>query len=139
MAAHAGERQCECHWGSAEELASLKVPDVELAPDLLRRTVWAMDWDDHASVLRRVLPQLATSMVAGDFDEDHDLAHLGEWFARSNWMQWSPDQTAAVWETVDHPLATQRLVDFVDDWGITLLSEDLPWPARYPMTSRSAS
>lgn len=46
MTAHADEVQCECHWGSAEELAMLKVPDVELAPDLLRRTVWAMDWDD---------------------------------------------------------------------------------------------
>jgi hypothetical protein len=62
MTAHADEIQCECHWGSEEELASLKVPDVELDPDLLRRTMWAPGWSDQASVLRRVLPQLAAEM-----------------------------------------------------------------------------
>ena len=51
--------------GSAEELAQLKVPDVELDPDLLCRTWRASDWDDHASVLRRILPQLATVLVKG--------------------------------------------------------------------------
>lgn len=59
MTARPDEHNCECHGGSAEELAQLKVPDVELDPDLLRRTWEASDWDDHASVLRRILPQLA--------------------------------------------------------------------------------
>ncbi|MFH8385529.1 hypothetical protein ACH4E7_32115 [Kitasatospora sp. NPDC018058] len=36
--AHPEEYNCECHWGSAEELALLKVPGTELDPDLLRRT-----------------------------------------------------------------------------------------------------
>ncbi|MEU4352937.1 hypothetical protein [Streptomyces sp. NPDC023838] len=40
MTARSDEAQCDCHWGSAEELALLKVPDVVLDPDLLRRT-----WD----------------------------------------------------------------------------------------------
>ena len=38
MTARSDEHNCECHWGSAEELALLKVPDLELEPDLLRRT-----------------------------------------------------------------------------------------------------
>ncbi|WP_020390260.1 hypothetical protein [Kribbella catacumbae] len=164
--AHADEIQCECHWGSAEELASLKVPDVVLDPDLLRRTVWATDWADQASVLRRVLPQLAVAMAEGGVD-DYDLPHLGEWIARGNWQQWPIDEAAAVgtfleawwvrsltspaalpahqaltlcggaagtvgpwlafWETLDHPLATQRLAELVDEWGLILLSDDLPW------------
>lgn len=169
MTAHPDEIQCECHWGSAEELASLKVPDVELSPDLLHRTVWAPDWDDQASVLRRVLPQLAATMAAGGIT-DYDVPHLGESISRANWQQWPTDQAAAVhafleawwahcltspvaipvhealalcteaagtvrpwlaiWETLDHPLATQRLAEFVDHEGLTLLSEDLPWPPR---------
>lgn len=38
MTARADEVQCDCHWGSPEELALLKTPDVGLSPDLLRRT-----------------------------------------------------------------------------------------------------
>lgn len=167
MTAHADEIQCECHWGSEGELASLKVPDVELDPDLLRRTMWAPDWDDQASILRRVLPQLAAAMVDGGVD-DYDLSHLGESIGRAHWQQWPTDQAAAVrtfleawwahcltsavappaheafalcteaagrvnlwlaiWETLDHPLATRRLAELVDEWGLTLLSDDLPWP-----------
>ena len=33
----------------------------------------------------------------------------------------------AIWGTLDHPLATQRLAELVDEWGLTLLSDDLPW------------
>ncbi|NUK12999.1 hypothetical protein HRW18_34570, partial [Streptomyces lunaelactis] len=65
MTAHPDERNCECHWGSAEELALLKVPDVELDPDLLRRTWQASDWDDSPSVMRRILPQFAAALVTG--------------------------------------------------------------------------
>jgi hypothetical protein len=167
MTAHPAEIQCECHWGSAEELASLKVPDVELDPDLLSRTLRAPDWDDQASVLRRVLPQLAVAMAAGGID-DYDLPYLGASIARGNWQHWPADQAVAVstflevwwarcltssdappvheafalcaeaagtvspwlaiWETLDHPLATQRLGGLVDEWGLNLLSDDLPWP-----------
>lgn len=37
MTAHPDENDCECHWGSAEDLAQLKAPDVELHPDLLHQ------------------------------------------------------------------------------------------------------
>lgn len=68
MTAHPDEHNCECHWGSAEELAQLKVPDTELDLDLLRRTWQAPDWNDHASVLRRILPQFATVLVKGSVE-----------------------------------------------------------------------
>ncbi|WP_435189846.1 hypothetical protein [Streptomyces sp. bgisy126] len=38
MTARSDEVQCDCHWGSEEELALLKVPDAVLDPDLLHRT-----------------------------------------------------------------------------------------------------
>ena len=97
MTARADEMNCECHWGSAEELASLKVPGVELEPDLLRRTWQAPDWRDHASVLRRILPQLAAALVNGGVN-DYNLEDLGDSLGRGKWQQWPGDQAAAVRE-----------------------------------------
>src|SRR5947209_2759041 len=98
MTAHPDEHNCECHWGSAEELALLKVPDVVLEPDLLRRTCWAPDWDDHASVLRRILPQLASALVAGSAGPLSDLEEVCRSIARGRWQEWPAEQAAAVGE-----------------------------------------
>ncbi|MGW4271683.1 hypothetical protein ACWEGQ_04800 [Streptomyces seoulensis] len=98
MTARGHETQCDCHWGSREELAQLKVPDVVLAPDLLRRTWNAPDWDDHGAVLRRVLPQLARALVGGPAEPRFGMADVGRSFARGHWRQWPADQSAAVWE-----------------------------------------
>ncbi|MER5888694.1 hypothetical protein ABT160_33120 [Streptomyces sp. NPDC001941] len=96
MTARPEEDNCVCHWGSAEELALLKVPDVPLDPDLLRRTWRAVDWDDHAAVLRRVLPQFARSLVDGRGARDVDPAEAGRSFARGRWREWPRRQAAAV-------------------------------------------
>jgi hypothetical protein len=101
MSARPDERNCECHWGSAEELAQLKVPDAELDPDLLRRTWGASDWDDHASVLRRILPQLATALVNGLVDAYFGLGEVGRSLARGEWQRWPPEQAAAVREFLE--------------------------------------
>ncbi|MFB6720027.1 hypothetical protein ACFCV3_07700 [Kribbella sp. NPDC056345] len=95
MTARADEMNCECHWGSAEELASLKVPDVELEPDLLRRTWQAPDWSDHAAILRRIMPQLTAALANGAVS-DYDLRDLGYSFSRGNWQQWPAEQAEAV-------------------------------------------
>jgi hypothetical protein len=81
MTARPDEHNCECHWGSAEELAQLKVPDVELDPSLLRRTWWASDWKDHASVLRRILPQLAAALVSNPVEPYSGIEEVGHSFA----------------------------------------------------------
>ncbi|MGW2512284.1 hypothetical protein ACWC0A_23385 [Streptomyces scopuliridis] len=65
MTAHPDEHNRECHRGSAEDLAQLKLPDTDLDPDLLQRRWQAIDWSDHASVLRRILAQFATTLVSG--------------------------------------------------------------------------
>ncbi|MFD9034518.1 hypothetical protein ACFVZW_25780 [Streptomyces sp. NPDC059567] len=98
MTAHPDESNCECHWGSAEELAQLKVPDAELDLDLLRRTWQAIDWSDHASVLRRILPQLASALVSGLVEPVFGLEDVGRSFAVGHWQQWPAEQAAAVEE-----------------------------------------
>ena len=98
MTAHPDEHNCECHWGSAQELSLLKTADVELEPDLLRRTWQAIDWTDHASVLRRILPQFAAVLVTGRAEPLFGLEEAGYSFARGRWQQWPDDHAASVHE-----------------------------------------
>ncbi|MEU7602066.1 hypothetical protein [Streptomyces sp. NPDC041003] len=98
MTARADEVQCDCHWGSAEELAQLKVPDTELDPDLLHRAWSAPDWHDHGAVLRRVLPQFARRLTAGLGVHAYAIDHVGVSFERGDWQQWPAEQSEAVRE-----------------------------------------
>ncbi|MFH9721859.1 hypothetical protein ACH4M4_02680 [Streptomyces sp. NPDC017254] len=96
--ARSDEVQCDCHWGSSEEVALLKVPDVELDPDLLHRTWTAVDWSDHGAVLRRILPQFAGALAAGRVEPLFGPYEVGQSFARGHWRQWPAHQAAAVRE-----------------------------------------
>ncbi|MFB7826557.1 hypothetical protein [Streptomyces hydrogenans] len=99
MTAHPDEYNCDCHWGSAEELARLKVADLELDLDLLHRTWQAPDWTDKAAVLRRILPQLASTLVTGRVAETYsDMETIGRAFAFGAWREWPAGQSAAVEE-----------------------------------------
>ncbi|MEU9085190.1 hypothetical protein [Streptomyces sp. NPDC048357] len=98
MTARPDEVQCDCHWGSAEELALLKVPDTELDPDLLHRAWSAPDWRDHGAVLRRVLPQFARELTAGLGAHAYAIDHVGISFERGDWQRWPAEQSAAVRE-----------------------------------------
>ncbi|MEU5654142.1 hypothetical protein ABZ802_00750 [Streptomyces sp. NPDC047737] len=98
MTAIPDENNCECHWGSAEDLAALKTPDVELDPDLLRRAWQATDWRDHGAVLRRVLPQFATALVAGEVVPLFDMGDVGQSFGRGTWQRWPAGQAGPVRE-----------------------------------------
>ncbi len=110
MTAVPDERNCECHWGSSEELALLRVPDVELEPDLLRRTWAAADWLDHGAVLRRILPQFAAALVAGRVEPLFGLEEAGTSFARGRWQEWPDRQAGAVREFL-HAWWVQSLTD----------------------------
>ncbi|MGW8883890.1 hypothetical protein [Streptomyces sp. NPDC055749] len=98
MTAQPDESNCVCHWGSPEDLAQLKVSGAELDADLLRRTWQASDWKDHASVLRRILPQFATALVNGLVKPLSGMEKVGHSFARGDWQQWPTEQADAVWE-----------------------------------------
>ncbi|WP_353946928.1 hypothetical protein ABII15_00850 [Streptomyces sp. HUAS MG91] len=90
------EAQCDCHWGGEEELALLKIPDVELGPDLLYRTWNASDWKDHGAVLRRILPEFSRALAGGQPMSRID--EVGRSFSRGGWQEWPEPQRAAVWE-----------------------------------------
>ncbi|MFF0275201.1 hypothetical protein ACIQ9R_12020 [Streptomyces sp. NPDC094447] len=98
MTARQDEVQCDCHWGSEEELALLKVPDVPLDPDLLHRTWTAPDWADHGAVLRRILPAFAAELVEGRTTTLFGLHEVGLSFARGRWRRWPAPQAEAVRE-----------------------------------------
>jgi hypothetical protein len=110
MTAHPDEHNCTCHWGSSAELSLLKTPDVELEPDLLRRTWQAWDWTDRAAVLRRILPQFATALVAGRAEPLFGLEEAGYCFALGRWQQWPDDQAGPVREFL-HAWWVQSLTD----------------------------
>ncbi|WP_225635144.1 hypothetical protein [Streptomyces solaniscabiei] len=110
MTARPDEHNCECHWGGPEELALLKTPDVELEPDLLRRTWQATDWSDHAAVLRRILPQFARVLVAGRAEPPFGLEEAGDSLARGRWQQWPDDHAGPVREFL-HAWWVQSLTD----------------------------
>lgn len=110
MTTHPEEDNCDCHWGSREELALLKLPDAELSPDLLRRTWNAPDWSDHGAVLRRVLPQFTRDLVSGRVEPMSGMYEVGRSFARGHWRQWPAPQSAAMWEFL-HAWWAHSLVD----------------------------
>ncbi|QNS05398.1 hypothetical protein [Streptomyces xanthii] len=114
MTAIPEEANCTCHWGSEEEQALLKVPDVELDPDLLRRTWLAIDWTDHGAVMRRILPQFARELAAGRAEACvYGVAEAGGSLARGHWQQWPERQAAAV-------------RDFLDAWWTHTLTDPTP-------------
>ncbi|WP_182881846.1 hypothetical protein [Microbispora sp. H10949] len=118
MTAHPDEHNCECHWGSAEELAQLKLPDAELDLDLLRRTWQATDWNDHSSVLRRILPQLSRTLVSGLVEPLFGMEEVGRAFARGQWQHWPAEQAASVREFLNAW------------WASTLIDADPAVPAH---------
>ncbi|MEU8515265.1 hypothetical protein AB0C76_27370 [Kitasatospora sp. NPDC048722] len=114
--AHPDEHNCECHWGSAEELALLKEPGVVLDPDLLRRSWQIPGWGDPGAVLRRILPQLAGAVVDSRSESSRYQYEIGTMLARADWQAWPPEQAAAVREFL-HAF-----------WAHTLVTPD---PAAY--------
>ncbi|MFD8113832.1 hypothetical protein [Streptomyces microflavus] len=124
MTTHPEEDDCECHWGSQEDLALLKLPDAELSPDLLRRTWNAPDWSDHGAVLRRVLPQFTRDLVSGRVEPMSGMYEVGRSFARGHWRQWPAPQSAAIWEFL-HAWWAHSLVDPAPP--VPVLGDQLPW------------
>ncbi|MGW1060793.1 hypothetical protein [Micromonospora rubida] len=122
MAAHREESNCECHWGSAEELALLKTPDVPLDDELLRRTYWTTDWRYPGPLLRRILPQLTQGIVAGTVDPMAGMGCLGGLFVVGRSQEWPTAQRDV-------------LREFLDAWWLHVLAEpDAKVPAHDAMT-----
>ncbi|MEU5421622.1 hypothetical protein ACH4UT_05295 [Streptomyces sp. NPDC020799] len=133
MTACPWESNCECHWGSREELALLKIPDVVLDPDLLHRTWSVPDWQDHAAVMRRVLPQLTEALARG---EALHTEQVGLSLKRAGWHDWPEEQSAAVSEFLrawwDHVLGTaSQPAPDVFEICVTASGTVTPWLAAW--------
>ncbi|WP_327031027.1 hypothetical protein OG989_16600 [Micromonospora sp. NBC_01740] len=98
MTAHRRESNCECHWGSAEELALLKTPDAPLDEELLRRTYWTTDWHYPGPLLRRILPPVTRRLAAGEVESVSGMDPLARLFVKGRWQDWPAAQRDAVRE-----------------------------------------
>ncbi|MFI1191938.1 hypothetical protein ACH4T9_01470 [Micromonospora sp. NPDC020750] len=122
MTAHWQESNCECHWGSAEELALLKTPDVSLDDELLRRTYFTTDWRYPGPLLRRILPQLTQGIVAGTVEPMGGMGCLGGLFTAGSRQEWPTAQRDA-------------LREFLNAWWLHVLVEpDAKVPAHDALT-----
>ncbi|MFJ9819809.1 hypothetical protein ACIRU3_32010 [Streptomyces sp. NPDC101151] len=78
-----------------QETAYLRTPYTRVPPDLLRRFVHKVPghFEDHAAVMRRLLPQCARAMADGGLD---DLGWSPHGLSRVDWRSWPAGQAAAV-------------------------------------------
>ncbi|MEU0942135.1 hypothetical protein ABZ379_04945 [Streptomyces canus] len=88
------ETGCERYY-LPEETACLRTPYTRMPVDLVRRFVFESpgNFEDHAAVMRRLLPQTARAMADGSLYgigwEEHGLS-------RVHWRAWPSEQAAAV-------------------------------------------
>ncbi|ELS52053.1 hypothetical protein [Streptomyces viridochromogenes] len=77
-----------------EETAYLRTPYTRVPADLVRRFVYKVPghFEDHAAVMRRLLPQAARAMADGSMD----VAWWGHGLTRVNWRTWPTDQSDAI-------------------------------------------
>jgi hypothetical protein len=82
-----------CH--APEETAYLRTPDVPIPVDTVRYHLFEVPdhFDDHAAVMRRLLPQGARAMADGTLGAIRFGAHG---LSRVDWRSWPTEQAAAI-------------------------------------------
>jgi hypothetical protein len=82
-----------CH--GEQEIAYLRTPSVPLPLNSLGMFLYEVPdhFDDHATAMRRLLPQGARALVDGSLGS---LSHGGHGLTRVAWRSWPADQAAAV-------------------------------------------
>jgi hypothetical protein len=100
-----------------EETAYLRTPYTRVPADLVRRFVFESPghFEDHAAVMRRLLPHTAHAMADGSLDGIGWGAHG---LSRVDWRAWPPEQAAAV-EAFLHAW-----------WGDILTTPEPPYPVH---------
>lgn len=82
-----------CH--APEETAYLRTPDVRMPVDLVRYYLFEVPdhFDDHAAVMRRLLPQGARAMADGTLGS---IGYGAHGLSRVDWRSWPTGQVAAI-------------------------------------------
>ncbi|MDF3141916.1 MULTISPECIES: hypothetical protein [unclassified Streptomyces] len=77
-----------------QETAYLRTPYTRVPADLVRRFVFKVPdhFEDHAAVMRRLLPQTARAMADGSMD----VAWWGHGLTRVDWHSWPTEQSDAI-------------------------------------------
>ncbi|MFI0514769.1 hypothetical protein ACH3Y9_32375 [Streptomyces sp. WSLK1-5] len=109
------ETGCERCW-LPEETAYLRTPYTAVPADLVRRFGFESPghFEDHAAVMRRLLPQTAHAMAEGTLD---GIGWGQHGLSRVDWRAWPSEQAAAV-EAFVHAW-----------WDDTLTTPKPPYPA----------
>ncbi|MGW3207206.1 hypothetical protein [Streptomyces sp. NPDC001135] len=92
----AGPHETGCaHCFLPEETAWLRTPYTRVPADLLRRFVFKdpLHFEDHAAVMRRLLPQTARAMADGSLE---DIGWGFHGLGRVDWRAWPAEQASAV-------------------------------------------
>jgi hypothetical protein len=99
-----------------EETAYLRTPYTRVPADLLHRFVYKVPdhFEDHAAVMRRLMPQTARAMADGSLS----VGWWGHGLTRVDWRSWPTDQADAI-----HTFLTAW-------WRQTLVTPDPPDPVR---------
>ncbi|NUP18828.1 MAG: hypothetical protein HOZ81_22625 [Streptomyces sp.] len=82
-----------CH--APEETAFLRTPNARMPVDVVQYYLFEVPdhFDDHAAVMRRLLPQGARAMADGTLGV---IAHLAHGLSRVDWRSWPAEQAAAI-------------------------------------------
>ncbi|CAL9396500.1 hypothetical protein [Streptomyces sp. enrichment culture] len=91
----ANPEESGCGYCHGRETEYLRTPSVALPPDALSMFLYEAPghFDDHVTVMRRLLPQGARALADGTLEA---IAHSGHGLARVDWRSWPAEQSAAV-------------------------------------------
>ncbi|MFI5553021.1 hypothetical protein [Streptomyces sp. NPDC051738] len=82
-----------CH--ASEETAYLRTPNVRIPVDVVRYYLFEVPdhFNDHAAVMRRLLPQAARAMADGTLGS---IAYGAHGLSRVDWRSWPAEQATAI-------------------------------------------
>lgn len=115
-----GETGCGyCH--APGEIAYLRTPDMRIPEDVVSYFLFEVPdhFDDHAAVMRRLLPQAARAMADGSLGS---IGYGGHGLSRVDWRCWPAEQAAAIeaflhawWQAaLESPEPPYRIHDIFD-------------------------
>jgi hypothetical protein len=122
-----GETGCGlCH--APEETAYLRTPHTRVPLDVVRYYLFEVPdhFDDHAAVMRRLLPQAARALAEGTLDA---IGYGAPGLSRVDWRSWPTEQAAAV-ETFLHAWWQDSLTVPEPPYGIDDIFETCATIAR---------
>ncbi|WTU09477.1 hypothetical protein OG787_19305 [Streptomyces sp. NBC_00075] len=116
--ARADEVQCECHWGSAEELALLNE---------VGRSFSQGDWHRWPVRQSTAVEEFLHAWWAHSLTDPDPVVPVHELLGLCAEASGTISPWLTVWEALDHPVADRHLAEAADHWEHDLLGDELPW------------